>query len=313
MTAEQLKKIFDPFSQADSTVTRRFGGTGLGLSISKRIAEALGGEITVQSQPGRGSTFSVVVEPGPLKGVPAVQPDQLQRDEIQTTEQSTTWQFDSQKRVLVVDDGLENRALVKLVLEEARLEVHEAEDGQVGAQTAMEGDFDLILMDMQMPVMNGYDATRLLRSKGLKTPIYALTANAMKGFEKKVHGRRMHWLFDQTHRYRSVAGNSRQDTSGSSRQNQTQSAWPKTHETKNPGDSQNSETKAGCIENQQSTSHRKTFVSGRFGRFQRSNCFHAAGPYSTLPCSGHEVLRAPAAATDRDAQRAQPQRLSANC
>lgn len=94
------------------------------------------------------------------------------------------WQFNS-GRVLVVDDGDENRELVMLVLEEAGLSVDQAENGKVGYDKGREGNYDVILMDIQMPVMDGYEATTALREAGVETPIYALTANAMKGFEEK--------------------------------------------------------------------------------------------------------------------------------
>ncbi len=183
MTQPQIDKVFEPFAQADSTVTRRFGGTGLGLTISKNFAEALGGEITVTSQPGQGSVFSLTLDTGPLEGISLIQPDMLDCSEEDFDECHKRWRFNSQ-RVLVVDDGLENRELVKVVLEEAQLQVQTAENGKVGAEMALEQPFDLILMDMQMPVMDGYAATRLLRESGLKVPIYALTAHAMKGFEQ---------------------------------------------------------------------------------------------------------------------------------
>jgi len=184
MSQTHMTRIFDPFSQADSSVTRRFGGTGLGLTISRRFAEALGGGISVQSEEGRGSVFSITLDTGSLDGIELLSPDEIYAHEELGCDQHATWQFQS-KRVLVVDDGTENRELVSLVLEEAGIEVEEAENGKVGSDMAMERNYDLILMDMQMPVMNGYVATRRLREHGLKLPIFALTANAMKGFEQK--------------------------------------------------------------------------------------------------------------------------------
>ncbi len=183
MSEEALKNIFDPFVQADSTVTRRFGGTGLGLAISRKFAQALGGDITVKSEIGKGSTFRVYLTTGDLDGVAFLQPEEVTKlqQEIDT-EQNCSWQF-PQARVLVVDDGEENRELVKLLLEEAKLSVDEAENGQVGVEKAAAGGYDVILMDVQMPVMDGFTAAGILREQGLKIPVIALTANAMKGFE----------------------------------------------------------------------------------------------------------------------------------
>ena len=183
MSEEALKNIFNPFVQADSTVTRRFGGTGLGLAISRKFSQALGGDIRVKSEIGKGSTFRVYLTTGALDGVAFLQPEEVNKlqQEI-VTEQSCRWQF-PHARVLVVDDGEENRELVKLLLEEAGLSVDEAENGQVGVEKATAGGFDAILMDVQMPVMDGFTAAGILRKKGFKSPIIALTANAMKGFE----------------------------------------------------------------------------------------------------------------------------------
>lgn len=181
MTQTQMDRIFDAFAQADESVSRRFGGTGLGLAISRRFAEALSGTITVQSEPDAGSVFTLQVDTGSLDGVNLIQPENLESTDDCLEVRQTKWRFDS-KRVLVVDDGVENRELVKLVLEEAQLQVETAENGQIGADMALLTPFDLILMDMQMPVMDGYAATRYLRELGLEIPIFALTAHAMKGF-----------------------------------------------------------------------------------------------------------------------------------
>ena len=185
MQQERLEHIFDPFVQADTSVTRRFGGTGLGLSISKRFAEALGGGITVTSQPGRGSTFSVHIDTGLLDGIALLPASELLRCvEDQVDEEAVRWVFPP-SRILVVDDGEENRELVKLVLEENNISVAEAENGQIGVEKALAEPYDVILMDIQMPVMDGFMATQAMREAGLDTPIIALTANAMKGFEQK--------------------------------------------------------------------------------------------------------------------------------
>ena len=183
MSEDALKNIFDPFVQADSTVTRRFGGTGLGLAISHRFAQALGGDITVKSKLGKGSTFRVSLATGDLKGVTFLQPEEVNKLQKEIgTDENYRWQF-PHARVLVVDDGEENRELVKLLLEEAGLSVDEAENGQMGVEKATAGGYDVILMDVQMPIMDGFTAAGILREQGLKIPVIALTANAMKGFE----------------------------------------------------------------------------------------------------------------------------------
>jgi PAS domain S-box-containing protein len=184
---DKLDSIFEAFVQADTSVTRRFGGTGLGLSISRRFARAMGGDIVASSVPGTGSTFAVRIASGPLAGVRFLAPEELPAsDERAPASDQSHWIFPGGARVLVVDDGPENRRLVKLVLEESGLQVEEAENGKVGLDKALAEQFDLVLMDMQMPVMDGYMATRLLRERGFSKPIFALTAHAMKGFEQEI-------------------------------------------------------------------------------------------------------------------------------
>ncbi|MDJ0786717.1 MAG: ATP-binding protein [Myxococcota bacterium] len=184
MPPEALDKIFDPFVQADSSVTRNFGGTGLGLDISRRFARLLGGDITVESEVGSGSTFSVRIATGSLEGVASLCPAEALRSDESADRASGRFVFHDQ-RVLVVDDGEENRELVALVLGEAGLRVDGAENGEVAVAMALEGSYDVVLMDMQMPVMDGYTATAKLREAGFEPPILALTANAMKGFEQE--------------------------------------------------------------------------------------------------------------------------------
>ena len=182
---DKVATVFEPFVQADSSTTRRYGGTGLGLDISRRFARLMGGDIVATSVLGEGSTFTATIDPGPLDDVRMLEPDEARAAMEEITDEShVKWQFNA-GRVLVVDDGDENRELVQLVLEEAGLEVDQAENGKIGFDMARETAYDVVLMDMQMPVMDGYEATAALRQAGVETPIYALTADAMKGFEEK--------------------------------------------------------------------------------------------------------------------------------
>ena len=185
MTAEQTKKVFDAFTQADVSVTRKFGGTGLGLSISKRFAEALGGEITVKSEPGKGSTFTATVETGPLNQTRLVADDEAHEVEQSVQQSSSIVTQLPPSRILVADDVLANRKLIELLLGSAGAELGLAANGREAYEMARDGDFDLILMDMQMPVMDGFTAVRKLRSEGYDKPIIALTADAMKGSEER--------------------------------------------------------------------------------------------------------------------------------
>jgi len=185
MTPEQLGRLFRPFTQADETMTRRFGGTGLGLVISRRLAEILGGSIRVESELGRGSRFTLEIPTGPLEGAEWVRVTRGALCPKATPEQPAVTE-PLGCRVLLVEDGPDNQRLISFVLTKAGAEVSCAADGQSGVDLANRAiaagrPFDLILMDMQMPVLDGYRATRMLREQGYDRPIIALTAHAMAG------------------------------------------------------------------------------------------------------------------------------------
>ena len=185
MTQQQVNSVFDPFVQADSSITRRFGGTGLGLSISQKFAHALGGDILVKSTEGQGSTFSLVLNVDDSAEISWLTAEELlfkfEQDEATAT---VSWRLPKSK-ILVIDDGNENRELVRLVLEDLGLDVITAVHGLDGVEKAGASPFDIILMDVQMPVMDGYTAVKKMREMGIKQPVVALTAHAMKGIEMR--------------------------------------------------------------------------------------------------------------------------------
>jgi len=187
ISEENIQAIFKPFKQADSSITRRFGGTGLGLSISRQLVEALGGTIQVTSAEGKGSTFEFTVDPGPIDYENLIEGKDLAEAVFQNPSLNNTTPGIKKisGSVLLVDDGETNRRFVSLVLQQTGIEITEAGNGQQAVQLATSEPFDLILMDMQMPIMDGYTATRLLREKGITIPIIALTANAIVGDKKE--------------------------------------------------------------------------------------------------------------------------------
>jgi PAS domain S-box-containing protein len=188
ISEDAQKKVFEPFTQADGSITRKFGGTGLGLTISKQFAKAMGGSLTVHSEPGVGSTFSIVIGTGEIDSDVRIldigEFGERSGEAKVTSGPAKTFRFDA-SRILLVDDGEANRQLVLLVLQRNGLLVETAVNGQEAVDKAAVSDYDVILMDMQMPVMDGYTATSLLRERGHETPIVALTANAMRGDKER--------------------------------------------------------------------------------------------------------------------------------
>jgi two-component system sensor histidine kinase/response regulator len=184
ISKEHLEDIFKPFVQADNSMTRKFGGTGLGLTISKNICESLGGSLSVTSQLGKGTTFSAEIPAGDLRGVHMAErpPATGQGDIIDSREGKADLKG---MRVLLVDDGETNRKLIQLFLARQGALVEVAANGELAVAATLNHEFDVILMDMQMPVMDGYAATRKLRDLGYTIPIIALTAHAMLGDRKK--------------------------------------------------------------------------------------------------------------------------------
>ena len=193
MSQHQLDSVFQPFSQADSSTTRKFGGTGLGLAISHRLASLLGGDIQVESTVGEGSTFSVTIGLGPANSAKLIDPlDQVAADQ-QDQSLSAGLQakpIDLDARVLLAEDGPDNQRLISHLLTKAGARVVVADNGQVAFDLAFAAveccePFDVILMDMQMPVVDGYEATVKLRAVGYQGPIIALTAHTMRGDREK--------------------------------------------------------------------------------------------------------------------------------
>jgi CheY-like chemotaxis protein len=178
MTPQQLDRLFQPFTQADNSTTRRFGGTGLGLTISRRLANLLGGDISVRSEHGKGSTFSFTFNGGPREGAELIH-DLDEADVFVAPKSAAPGTVRLRGRVLLAEDGEDNQDLLSTHLREAGAEVVIAANGRLAVEMASRERFDLILMDMQMPVLDGYGATAALRDAGVKTPIVALTANAM--------------------------------------------------------------------------------------------------------------------------------------
>jgi len=172
--SETRTRLFSRFEQADGAITRKFGGSGLGLAISRQLAEMMGGELDCESEPGGGSSFMLTI-PMHRAEAPAM---------VAASGSALAAGDDRRLRVLLADDHPVNRKVVEMILAQADIDLTSVEDGSLALNAVRDGDYDLILMDMQMPVMDGLTATREIRlheaAMGLpRTPVIMLTANAL--------------------------------------------------------------------------------------------------------------------------------------
>ncbi len=169
LTTAQAAALFAPFQQGDGSIAQRFGGSGLGLALSRRLAEGLGGTVELlRSAPGRGSTFRVVL-PAPPATLPP--PAEARPASGRALDGLT---------LLLADDNRDIREPIRELLEFYGATVVEADDGRTAVERARAGGFDLLLMDVRMPELDGLEATRQLRRAGVRTPIVALTADAVE-------------------------------------------------------------------------------------------------------------------------------------
>lgn len=174
LTEEQQARIFEPFIQADASVTRRYGGTGLGLALSRKIAGLLGGDLYLEkSSPTHGTTFVITVAIELRKRKPTSIQASAVPSEIGPTSLIG-------KSVLVVDDSPDNRTIVNMYLRSVGATIFEAPNGEEAVRMAADNNFDLVLLDIQMPIMDGYQAMTRLRDMNFTTPVVALTAHAFK-------------------------------------------------------------------------------------------------------------------------------------
>ena len=173
MTDSQLGRLFKPFSQADSSTTRKYGGTGLGLALSRQLAELLGGSLDVKSEPGIGSQFILTLPVGEMESELTTDTVQHERDPVKSVNKTL------KGKVLLAEDTPALQNLIGLHLKKIGFDYTIVENGLQAVEAAAENNFDLIFMDMQMPVMGGIEAVEILRKKGVSVPIIALTANVL--------------------------------------------------------------------------------------------------------------------------------------
>jgi signal transduction histidine kinase/ActR/RegA family two-component response regulator len=169
---EQAERLFSRFEQADGSITRQFGGTGLGLSISRQLADLMGGQVSAAGKPGRGAAFTLMLPLPAAREAPAAAAPAIDHS-------------GRAPRVLVVDDNETNRKVAELILAAVGAEVVCVEDGQAALDAVESSEFDVVLMDLQMPVMDGLSATRAIRAREAaagspRLPVIVLSANVMR-------------------------------------------------------------------------------------------------------------------------------------
>jgi signal transduction histidine kinase/ActR/RegA family two-component response regulator len=180
----RLEAVFESFTQADGSTTRKYGGTGLGLTVTRQLADLLGGELSLTSEEGKGSVFSVIIPAGvDITGQAPLDRHNKTGQGAEEPGRMDTAVFSG--KVLVAEDVKTNQVLMEMMLTKMGLEITIVEDGKQALEKALSQSYDLILMDMQMPHMNGYEAASALKEQGNRTPVVALTADAMKGDDQK--------------------------------------------------------------------------------------------------------------------------------
>jgi CheY-like chemotaxis protein len=185
LSKEESEQLFQPFVQIRRAGTKKTPGTGLGLVLARQLARLLGGDISlVESQPEKGSTFEITIDPGPPligRTKPKVHEQPATLTELQ---QTTSNRLDG-LNILLAEDTPDQALLIGFFLKDLGAKVETVENGADAVNRSLANNFDLILMDMQMPILSGFDATQLLRRRGFTKPIVALTAQAMKEDQEK--------------------------------------------------------------------------------------------------------------------------------
>ena len=174
----ELKRLFQPFSQADESTTRKYGGTGLGLYISRQLTQMMGGDLSCVSVKDKGSEFTMVIKANVLPGTEFI--TSLKDENLQEGGHDAVSIPQLQGEILLAEDSPDNQILIAMHVRKAGANITVVSDGKQAVEHALENNYDLILMDMQMPVMGGLEAVEWLRQTGNNTPIAMLTANAMK-------------------------------------------------------------------------------------------------------------------------------------